>query len=324
MFTKAYVLLSGGLDSCLAAKLLTEQNIEVIGVHFTSPFFNNSEIIEKVAVELKINTQIIDITHEQIGLIKNPKYGFGKNFNPCIDCHSFMIKKTGQLLKKNENSFIATGEVLGQRPMSQNSKSLKIVEKHSGYEKLILRPLSAKRLAVTIPEENGWVNRELLLNIEGRSRKIQLKLAQQFNLQNYSKPGGGCRLTDPEFSKKLNKLKEMDLLDNAEIINALKFGRSVIINDTSLIIIARNENEGKILLNFEYSLKINGNETAGPVIIGFGNFNELEIKFIADIFSFYSKVKGEKEASIYINQKENIIPIINKTKVEKNLRDSMF
>ena len=203
---KAVVLFSGGLDSILALKLIQEQGIEVKGVNFKTPFFGLGEAFV-IAKDLDIDLEIIDITEELLKILKNPKYGFGKNMNPCIDCHALMFKKAGEYMNKIGASFILSGEVLGERPMSQNRNSLSIIERESGLEGKILRPLSALLLTETIPEKGGLVDRNKLLDISGRSRKRQMKMADEMGIKDYPSPAGGCKLTEPSFSKRLRTLE---------------------------------------------------------------------------------------------------------------------
>ena len=178
---KALALFSGGLDSILAVKIIRLQNIEVEGIVFQSPFFN-TKFQKSIADKLNIELHFLDITDDIIKIIENPKYGFGKNLNPCIDCHLCMIKKTGDLLEKLKADFIITGEVVGERPKSQNYKALKLIAEKSGYKDLLLRPLSAKKLGVTEIEEKGIVDREKLYAFTGKNRKPQMELAKKFSI----------------------------------------------------------------------------------------------------------------------------------------------
>ncbi|MGB9798098.1 MAG: tRNA 4-thiouridine(8) synthase ThiI, partial [bacterium] len=245
---KAIVLLSGGLDSTLAIKLLLEQGIDVIAVHFTSPFFRSSWAV-KTAREWGIPLLEIDITDDILKLLKAPPHGFGSQMNPCIDCHALMLRKAKEIMEEVGASFVATGEVLGERPMSQNREALRIVEKESGLEGLLLRPLSAKLLPPTIPEKEGWVDREKLLDIKGRSRKRQLELAEKWGIKDYPSPAGGCLLTDPQFSKRLK-----DLLDNKELtkenVVLLKLGRHFRLRKGVKLVVGRNKEENERIREF--------------------------------------------------------------------------
>lgn len=217
----ALVLLSGGLDSMLAAKVLMEQGVEVTGITFISNFFGATKGLA-AAKQLGIPLIAYNIAPQHLAMVKSPKYGYGKNMNPCIDCHAMMLREAKEIMEGKEMvlanpdgsikavaqnyDFVATGEVLGQRPMSQNKDALGIVAKYSGIGDNLLRPLCAKLLDETAPEKAGKVDRNKLLDISGRSRKRQVELAAQFGLKDYPSPAGGCLLTDPGFSEKLKEL----------------------------------------------------------------------------------------------------------------------
>jgi predicted subunit of tRNA(5-methylaminomethyl-2-thiouridylate) methyltransferase len=219
---KALVLLSGGLDSILAAKVLMEQGIEVIGICFESNFFS-ADKARLAADTLGIKLIVKNIGDEIWGLVKNPPSGHGKNMNPCVDCHALMIKTAGEYVKKGEYDFLATGEVLGERPFSQNRISLDKVVKLAGVE--VLRPLSAKLLPETEAEKLKFVDREKLLDISGRSRARQFELAEKYGLKEYPSPTGGCLLTDPAFSERLKELLRNWPDCDGDDIELLKFGR---------------------------------------------------------------------------------------------------
>jgi len=237
------VLLSGGLDSILAVKILEAQGVKIKGLGFKSYFFNE-KLAKKAARALNIPIKIIDLSKEHLNLVKKPKYGYGKGMNPCIDCHILMLKKAKQIMLKEKFDLVATGEVLGERPMSQNLKSLKLIEKKSGLKGYLLRPLSAKLLEPTIPEKKGLIERKKLLDISGRPRKRQLKLAKKFKIKSYPSPAGGCLLTDLEFSKRLKDLFEKYPRCQGNDIELLKLGRHFWQNKVK-IIVGRNEEENK-------------------------------------------------------------------------------
>ena len=192
---RALGLCSGGLDSILSALVLRKQEIEVEWINFETPFFSSASA-RQAAYITKTPITVKNITRAYLKMLKNPPCGYGKHMNPCLDCHALMFKLAGTVMKDNRFDFLFSGEVLGQRPMSQTKPSLRYVEKQSGFDGYILRPLSAKRLPVTIPEKEGLVNRGLLLDISGRSRKAQIKLAEKFGVTDYPAPAGGCLLTD--------------------------------------------------------------------------------------------------------------------------------
>ena len=262
---KAVALFSGGLDSILAVKLIQEQGIEVKGVNFKTPFFGLDEILV-ITKDLDIDLEIIDITEELLKVLKKPKYGFGKNMNPCIDCHALMFKKAGEYMAKIGASFILSGEVLGERPMSQNRNSLNIIERESGFEGRILRPLSALLLPETIPEKEGLVDRSKLLDISGRSRKRQMELAAKIGIRDYPSPAGGCKLTEPSFSNRLKDLfaqKQYSL----EEIELLKLGRHFRLDRGVKLVVGRNKNENEKIQEFfrEGDLLFKAKNLKGPI-----------------------------------------------------------
>jgi len=238
---RALVLLSGGLDSILVVKILQEQGVEIAAVSFESYFFNGKKA--KIAAEaLNIPLKTVDFSEEHLQMVKKPKYGYGRGMNPCLDCHLLMLKKAKQIMEKENYNFIATGEVLGERPMSQNRKALGIIEKELSLTGFLLRPLSAKLLPKTVPEEKGWVKREKLFAISGRSRRRQMALAKKWQIQFYPTPAGGCLLTDPEFSKRLRELFEKYPESGANDIELLKIGRHFW-SDKTKIVVGRDHEE---------------------------------------------------------------------------------
>ena len=222
--TKALVLMSGGLDSMLAARVLMEQGIEVTGVVFVSNFFGAAKA-RKAAGQLGINLKEVEFKKEHLKMVKNPKHGYGKNMNPCIDCHALMLKIAKSIMEKEGYDFVATGEILGQRPMSQNKEALKTVAKESCLGDLLVRPLSAKLLEESRPEREGKLIRGRLFDIKGRSRDKQKELVERFGIKEYASPGGGCLLTDQEFSQRLIKLFDYWPDCSGDDIELLKNGR---------------------------------------------------------------------------------------------------
>lgn len=249
---RALVLLSGGLDSILAAKSLQNQGIKVIGLSFESYFFN-AGAASKAAKNLKIPLKIIDFSKEHLIMLKNPKHGYGKAMNPCIDCHALMLQQAREIMKKEKFDFVATGEILGERPMSQNKRALNIIEKESGLSGYLLRPLSAKLLKETICEQKDFVKRDQLFNISGRGRKKQIELAKVWGIQRYPSPAGGCLLTDPIFGKKLETLLQICPTCGKKDVMLLRYGRHFCFARRSLgegggwikIVVGRNEEENK-------------------------------------------------------------------------------
>lgn len=224
---KALLLYSKGLDSILVKKILEKQGIKVDIINFGSCFFDGE----------------IDITKDHLKIVKNPKYGRGQGMNPCRDCHLLMLKKAGEIMKEKGYNFIATGEVVSQRPFSQSKEQLLFLEKQANLEGLILRPLSAKLLPETVPEKEGLINRDKLYDISGKCRKRQLELVKEFGIKEFPMPAGGCILTDKEYSKKLKKLLEINSNFDANDAKVLTKGR-VFFEDKIMFIITRNEKEG--------------------------------------------------------------------------------
>jgi len=295
---KAIALFSGGLDSALAIKIIQEQNIEVEGVYIDIGFESNKDKnihLQKLADELDIKLTIINTQKDYIeNILFNPVYGYGKNFNPCIDCHSHMIKVAKEYMEKVDAKFIISGEVLNQRPMSQRRVALNLVNKLSNANNLVLRPLSAKLLAPTIPEINKWINREKLFAISGRDRKIQLELVKKYNLENFKNPSGGCLLTDINFSKRLKDFSKY-LPFGVNEIDILKVGRHFNI-DGLKIIISRNEKENKILKEYKGNLfyKIYPINFLGPIGLIQKEANKNIKEFATNILISYTKTnKGE-------------------------------
>ncbi|MBF0200198.1 MAG: tRNA 4-thiouridine(8) synthase ThiI [Desulfamplus sp.] len=204
---KALGLSSGGLDSILSALILQKQGIDVQWISFKTPFFSPASAI-KASKMTGVPLRVEEITHRYMTMLESPYAGYGKNMNPCMDCHSLMFELAGKIMDQEGYDFLFSGEVVGQRPMSQNKNSMNYVEKHSGYKGRILRPLSAKILPATPMEQKGIVTRDALLGISGRSRKIQIQMAKEFGVTDYPEPAGGCLLTDKGFSRRLMDLMQ--------------------------------------------------------------------------------------------------------------------
>jgi len=241
---RALNLLSGGLDSQLAVKLLQVQGIEVHGLTFTSIFFG-AKAAEKAARQLNVPLLIEDFTPAILTLIAHPKHGFGAGMNPCIDCHIAMVRRAGELMRERGFQFVSTGEVLNQRPMSQHRQALQQVAAESGVGDYLLRPLSAKLLPETEPEKRNWVDRERLLAFEGRNRKPQMALARELGITDYPQPAGGCLLTDPAYGKRLKDLKTHEGLDIIPILR-LRLGRHFRVGAVR-VIVGRNQAENEQL-----------------------------------------------------------------------------
>ena len=246
-------LMSGGLDSQLAIRVLQRAGAEVEAVCFSTPFFDISAA-KKAAEALGVKLHIIDFTDDEISLIENPAHGFGGAMNPCIDCHALMIKRAGELMTKLGYDFVATGEVQGQRPMSQNRQSLGVVEKCSTMKGRLVRPMSAKLLEPTIPELEGKLDRELLLDISGRGRERQIALAAEFGIVDYPSPAGGCRLTEEGFCRKLKDLMDHEGLRDRTLVDLLTVGRRFRLPGGSSVILGRDRLENERLSTLDSRL----------------------------------------------------------------------
>ncbi|MEI8175890.1 MAG: 7-cyano-7-deazaguanine synthase, partial [Candidatus Omnitrophota bacterium] len=251
MNKKAVILLSGGLDSTLAAKMMLEQGVEIEAINFMTNFCTCTKKgcqhqATKVAHELGIKLTVENMTREYLEVVKNPAHGYGSGVNPCIDCRIFTFRKAKEFMEKIGASFVVTGEVLGQRPMSQRRDAIMIIERESGLKKLIVRPLSAQFFDPTLPEEAGIISREKMLGISGRGRKPQFALARELGINEYPCPAGGCLLTDPEFAKRAKDLLARDqfTLENVRLLN---FGRHFRISPAAKLIVGRNEKENEAI-----------------------------------------------------------------------------
>ncbi len=239
-------LMSGGLDSQLAVKVLERAGAVVEALAFETPFFR-ANTARKAAEALGVKLHVVDFTDDEVALIENPPHGFGGAMNPCIDCHATMIRRAGEMMNELGYDFVATGEVRGQRPMSQNAQSLVTVEKASGMKGRLIRPLSAKLLEPTIPEQEGLVDREKLLDISGRARDRQIALAAEFGITDYPSPAGGCKLTEDAFGRKLKDLKDHEGLKSRELLDLLVVGRRFRLPGGSSVILGRDGRENAIL-----------------------------------------------------------------------------
>lgn len=303
---KAIALLSGGLDSTLAAKLVLEQGIELEALNFLTVFCtctNRGETClasQKAVDALGIPLKVFNVSEEYLDVVKHPKHGYGSNMNPCIDCRIFMMKKAKAYLEETGASFIVTGEVLGERPMSQRRDAMRLIEKEAGLDGLVLRPLSAKLLSASIPEKEGWVDREKLLKIQGRSRKPQIQLADHFGIRDYPCPAGGCLLTDPGFAQRMRDLNRYhsDFLLND--VHLLKMGRHFRLSPHLKLVVGRNEEENQKIQTFsqEGDILFKVSRYPGPLSLLRGEAEEDEVEKAAAITVRYSKAKDLEKVEV--------------------------
>lgn len=325
--TRAVAMISGGLDSILAAKLIKEQDIEVIGICFKS-FFFNEEHAKRMTKQIEIPLEVIDFSTEHLDMVKNPKHGYGKNMNPCIDCHAMMMKYSGELLEKFNADFIITGEVLNQRPMSQNKSALQLVKKESGIGNKILRPLCALNLEPTEMEEEGLVDRSKLLNISGRNRKVQMELAEKWGIIDYPSPAGGCKLTEPNFSKRLKDLLRHREDVTSREIELLKVGRHFRVSNSSKIISTRIKEETEILKNLliKEDVYMLAKDFKGSLVVIIGECTKEDIEFAAKVTSRYSKGKDKESIKVKYGQFGGALSntIESKSTTEEELKKYMI
>ncbi len=324
---RALALFSGGLDSTLAIKLVQEQGIEVIALNFVSHFFGGkNEKAENMAKQLGVRLEYVGFSKIHTKIVKNPPSGRGKNMNPCIDCHALMFKVAGELLEKYNANFLISGEVLGQRPMSQNLSALNRVKKLTGddFGDLVVRPLCAKLLPITRPEELGWIDRERLLSLNGRSRKPQFELAEKFGIVEYPSPGGGCMLTEPNYSKRLRVLERDGLLEDkySFLFYLAQRGRFFRLGDKKYLFVGRNREDNLKISEFKQygSLYIAGAGTPGPAIVGYGDLDAEEIKFAQNLFSRYSQGKGKKKIKLLMGSEIVEVEEVNLAKLDEDIK----
>ncbi len=303
---KAIAMLSGGLDSTLAAKMVLEQGIELEALNFLTVFCTCTSrgetclASQKAVDALGIPLKVFNVSEEYLDVVKHPKHGYGSNMNPCIDCRTFMLKKAKAYMEGTGASFIVTGEVLGERPMSQRKDAMRMIEKEAGLEGFILRPLSAKLLPATIPEKEGWVDREKLLNIQGRSRKPQIALAELFGIHDYPCPAGGCLLTDPGFARRMKDLMTHDSDFSLNDVHLLKMGRHFRFSPKLKLVVGRNEEENQKIETFSRKddALITLSRHPGPISLLRGEPGSHEIERAGAITARYSKAKNLENVEV--------------------------
>lgn len=314
MTTRAFGLISGGLDSILAARVLVDQGVDVTGIAFRSHFFGTRHA-EAATAAAGIPIRIVDFSVDHFRMVQSPPHGYGANMNPCIDCHALMFRFAGEIMMKEGADCLFSGEVLGQRPMSQNRQSLDLVARESGYGDYIIRPLSARLLPETMPEKEGLVDRSRLLDICGRSRRRQLVMAERWGISGYSPPAGGCLLTDPIFARRLKDLFEhIETVDGVDV-DLLKTGRHFRLGPDIKIIVGRKEAENERLLEMARPSDIVMEvwEAPGPTILVCGESDQETLELAARICVRYSDARAESgpvTVLVTIDGREEILQVL--------------
>ncbi len=310
---RALGLFSGGLDSMLAAARLRDQGLEVTLICFVTPFYGADRARESAA-HLGLPLIELDITEKFWPLIFAPPHGFGKGHNPCIDCHLLMIREAGLLMAAQGFHFIFTGEVLGQRPMSQNRGSLNLIAQESGLGELLLRPLSARLLKTTRPEQEGWVDRERLLNLSGRGRRPQMALAAAHGITRYPAPAGGCLLTDPGYAVRLK-----ELLDHRgggvtrQELEVLRWGRHFRLPGGAKAVVGRTEKENEALL----ALRVPGDtlleaeDYPSPLVLVSGKASAGDVDEAAGLAAAYSDAPTDARIRVSVRDDAASVRVIH-------------
>ncbi len=295
---KAVALLSGGLDSTLAILAVLKHEVEVKAIKFRTPFDpeasseNSESFTLSVGGRFRFDVELRDLGARFLDIVKNPKHGYGKNMNPCIDCRIFMLAKAKELMHKVSADFIVTGEVLGQRPMSQRKDMLYHIDRQAGVTGLVLRPLSAKLLRVTVPEQKGIITREMLYDFSGRSRKPQIALAREFGLEGYPSPAGGCLLTEPNYAYRLKDLLAFDSDPSIRDIDLLKIGRHFRFSSCKIVVGRDREENGLIeslATDADRLLRVEG--WGSPLTLVTGKIDDESILMAASLCARYSDAK---------------------------------
>ncbi|HHV36666.1 MAG TPA: tRNA (5-methylaminomethyl-2-thiouridylate)-methyltransferase [Candidatus Cloacimonetes bacterium] len=296
----AIALFSGGLDSLLVVKYMEKLGYTIYPVYFATPYMPAQRALE-AALDNGINLIVRDISSEHIEMMESPVYGFGKNLNPCIDCHGLMFRIAGEMLEELGADFIISGEVMGQRPMSQRKDALNMVAKLSGYKDLLVRPLSQKLLEDTLPITQGWVDKDDMLDISGRGRNRQLELAKELGIKNFPSPAGGCLLTDKGFSQRIKDLQSHNQFDERNL-ELLRFGRHFRLDDRAKLIVGRNMAENASLSELSEGLiTLKAAEHIGPfAVLNSQDIAEDVLRLALDIFWYYHpKAPDEGKVLLY-------------------------
>jgi tRNA U34 2-thiouridine synthase MnmA/TrmU len=300
---RALGLCSGGLDSILSGLVLRGQGIAVEWVSFETPFFS-AQKARKASAMTGIPLRAKDITPSYLEMLNNPNCGYGQQMNPCLDCHALMFRHAGRIMREEGFDFLFSGEVVGQRPMSQTKPSLRYVEKNSGFDGYILRPLSARLLPETIPETEGLVDRERLLDISGRGRKRQIALAEAFGVTGYPAPAGGCLLTDKNYCRRLRDLFDHREPFDKDELHLLRYGRHFRLDPETKLIVGRTQKENEQMLDYhdparEHLLKTR--DYPGPIGLVYSGAPDKLLTLAAAICAGYSKAPDDLPAQVDVS-----------------------
>jgi len=326
---KAVGLLSGGLDSTLAVKIVKDLGVEIYGVYFSMPWGCCDKVMANEAADrIGIKFIVLQLDERYLEMVKNPKHGYGTAMNPCVDCRIHMFSRAAQYMRHMGADFVFTGEVLGQRPMSQMRHSMKTIEKETGLEDRLLRPLCAQFLDPTIPEKEGLIDRDKLLNISGRSRRPQIQLAKDLNITEYNQPAGGCLLTDHKFANRMRDTLDHGYRNFRETI-ALQWGRHFRLNRDFKAIVGRNSDENESLLQYahpdDHVMELA--EYAGPTLLLKGhNPSEDILKLAAGLIQQFSKYKNEpsQKAKYWSIVNQNDIKFVHARKLDRTFIDQIY
>ena len=311
--TTALALFSGGLDSTLACTVVASQGIKVVAVKFVTPFFGHELLLGKdqycrrIKETSGIDVILKDVTVPYLELLKNPSHGYGKNFNPCIDCKIFLLSEAKKMMPEIEASFLITGEVVGQRPMSQRRDTLHIIERESGCEDILVRPLCAKNLAPSKAEKDGLIDRQKLLDFSGRNRKPQIQLADKFGIKDYPSPAGGCILTDPILSLRVQEYYETHEQIIPEDILLMMVGRQFKLPSGAWLVIGRNQSENIKIENLRQpdDWLLEPKDIPGPSAILRNSSLKEDIETAASIVVRYSKKSAREDGSTVVLATQN-------------------
>ncbi|MDO8282775.1 MAG: hypothetical protein Q7U10_09195 [Thermodesulfovibrionia bacterium] len=326
---KAIALYSGGLDSTLAILAVMKQGVEVTAITFMNHFgcsIGDKSSCSKdpfsASLKFGFDVKLSHLSDKFLEIVKNPKFGHGRNMNPCLDCRILMLKEAKAMMEMSGADFLVTGEVIGQRPMSQRRDTFPVIDREANVKGLVLRPLTAKHLKITIPEEKGMVNRDLLYDFFGRSRKPQMALAAEFGLTEYPAPAGGCLLTEPNYSFRLKELFSHISDPSYKDINLLRLGRHFRLSHDCKVIVGRKKEENDAILslveNSDYTMHVPG--YGSPVTLILGKPNDGILDIAASLCARYSDAKNLDEVDVLVKRGDEIYPVKVKPATDEILK----